>query len=58
MPATITEATVACPECGVSNVEMPTNVCQCFYTCGSCGAFLKPLCRSQSAVKMPFIQTP
>jgi hypothetical protein len=41
---TITEVTITCPECGVSKVEtMPTNACQFFYTCTSCGTFLKPL---------------
>jgi hypothetical protein len=44
MPATITEATITCPECGVVSVEtMPTNACQFFYTCPSCETLLKPL---------------
>ena len=39
----ITQATITCPECRAAKVEaMPTNACQFFYTCSSCGTLLKP----------------
>ena len=44
MSVAVTQATITCPACGIAKVEtMPTNACQFFYTCMSCGAFLKPL---------------
>jgi len=37
------ESRITCPECGFSKVEvMPTDACQWFYACTSCGAVLKP----------------
>ena len=34
---------ITCPQCGHSEIEtMPTNACQWFYDCKSCGALLKP----------------
>ena len=39
----ITQAKLTCPECGVKkDEEMPTDVCQFFYDCSSCGALLRP----------------
>jgi hypothetical protein len=38
------ESTITCPECGARTTEMmPTNACQYFYDCRSCGVVLKPL---------------
>ena len=38
-----TRANLTCPECGAKQkVEMPTNACQHFYKCTSCGEMLKP----------------
>ncbi|HEY8434009.1 MAG TPA: GDCCVxC domain-containing (seleno)protein [Sphingomicrobium sp.] len=38
------ESKLTCPECGVRTTEkMPTDACQYFYDCRSCGAVLKPL---------------
>ncbi len=43
MSATVIEATITCPECGFAIVEtMPTDACQHFYSCTSCGVLLKP----------------
>lgn len=34
---------ITCPECGFQKEEtMPTDVCQYFYDCCSCGAVLNP----------------
>jgi hypothetical protein len=42
--ATVTVATINCPNCGNRHDEvMPTNACRFFYTCPSCSARLKPL---------------
>ncbi|MCF6317289.1 MAG: hypothetical protein L3J30_13660 [Marinosulfonomonas sp.] len=39
----ILHARITCPECGASKDEvMPTDACQWFYACPSCGADLKP----------------
>lgn len=36
-------STITCPECEHSSEEtMPTDACQWFYECVSCGAALKP----------------
>lgn len=42
---TVTPASdITCPECGHTETEiMPTDACQWFYDCKSCGALLKPL---------------
>ncbi len=38
-----TKAALTCPKCREEQVvEMPTNVCQHFYKCVSCGEMLKP----------------
>lgn len=38
-----TEATLTCPECGEKQkVSMPTDACQHFYKCESCGKLLSP----------------
>ena len=38
-----TQAKLTCPQCGVTTAaEMPTDACQYFYDCPSCGALLKP----------------
>ena len=41
--AIATEAKLTCPECGHERDEkMPTDACQFFYECVSCGSLLKP----------------
>lgn len=41
--AIILQSTLTCPECGHSAEEtMPTDACQYFYACKSCGVVLKP----------------
>ena len=60
---TLLLSTLTCPECGHQKEErMPTDACQWFYECESCGALLKPLpgdccvfC-SYGTVKCPPIQ--
>lgn len=38
-----TRSTLTCPHCGHQAPEtMPTDACQYFYDCRSCGAVLKP----------------
>lgn len=38
-----TIATLTCPKCETKHEEkMPTNACQYFYSCGSCGETFKP----------------
>jgi hypothetical protein len=40
---TITESTLTCPECGLSEkIEMSTEYCQFFYECKQCKIVLKP----------------
>ena len=42
--ATVTEATITCPECGQASLEtMPTDACLFFYTCPGCETRLRPL---------------
>ncbi|WP_322866950.1 GDCCVxC domain-containing (seleno)protein [Aquicoccus sp. G2-2] len=37
-------STLTCPSCGHAETEqMPTDACQWFYECKSCGAVLRPL---------------
>lgn len=37
------ESTITCPECGYAKAEtMPTDVCQLYYRCNSCGRILTP----------------
>src|SRR6516225_12361972 len=39
----VLQSTITCPNCGNAKTEMmPTDACQYFYTCVSCGARLKP----------------
>ena len=39
----VLQSTLTCPECGARKTEtMPTNTCQYFYECTSCGRLLKP----------------
>jgi hypothetical protein len=39
----VLQSTLTCPECGTAKVEtMPTDACQYFYECTSCGKLLKP----------------
>lgn len=39
----IPESTLTCPKCGHKETEtMPTDACQWFYKCKSCGELLKP----------------
>ena len=41
--ATVTEATIVCPECGHAEREtMPTDACRYFYVCPGCSAMLEP----------------
>jgi len=40
----ILRSTIACPECGNKKEEtMPTDACQWFIECSSCGTMVKPL---------------
>ncbi|HJR10322.1 MAG TPA: GDCCVxC domain-containing (seleno)protein [Rhodanobacteraceae bacterium] len=37
------ESTITCPDCGTATrALMPTDACQFFWDCPSCGAVLKP----------------
>jgi hypothetical protein len=37
------ESVITCPQCGIAKTEtMPTDACRVFYTCGGCGAVLRP----------------
>jgi hypothetical protein len=37
-------STITCPHCKAARTEtMPTDACQFFYECPSCGAMLRPL---------------
>ena len=39
----ITTSTLTCPQCSAEYSEvMPTDSCQYFYECKSCGAIIKP----------------
>ena len=39
----ILQSTITCPECGhAADETMPTDACQWFYECSSCGVVLKP----------------
>jgi hypothetical protein len=39
----ITTATITCPACGAaSRAEMPTDACQFFWDCPTCGAVIRP----------------
>ena len=39
----VLQAAVTCPQCGHKKTEtMPTDACQWFYECTSCGVLLKP----------------
>jgi hypothetical protein len=39
-----TESLITCPACSYKTVEqMPTDTCQYFYECKSCGTLLRPL---------------
>ena len=39
----ILQSVITCPECGVSREEtMPTDACQWYYECTSCGVLLRP----------------
>ncbi|MBU3260978.1 hypothetical protein KPG71_13225 [Roseovarius sp. PS-C2] len=40
----ILNSTITCPDCGHSADEtMPSDSCQWFYECQSCGALLRPI---------------
>ncbi len=60
---TITQSIITCPRCNnQKEEEMPTDACQYFYECTSCGEILKPkqgdccvFC-SYGTVKCPPIQ--
>lgn len=42
--AAVLETELTCPQCGhVAAETMPTDSCQWFYDCRSCGAVLRPL---------------
>jgi hypothetical protein len=63
MNGVILDSTITCPHCGHAETEtMPTDACQFFYECKSCGNLLKPkqedccvFC-SYGSVKCPPIQ--
>jgi len=39
----VLQSTLTCPECRATKTEtMPTDACQYFYECTSCGTLLKP----------------
>jgi hypothetical protein len=39
----ILQSVITCPSCGTAKTEtMPTDACQFFYECNSCGVRLKP----------------
>jgi hypothetical protein len=39
----VLQSTLTCPQCGATKREtMPTDACQYFYECTSCGELLKP----------------
>jgi hypothetical protein len=39
----ILQSVITCPECGESHEEsMPTDACQWYYECTSCGVLLRP----------------
>jgi len=39
----VKESIITCPECGHKELEkMPTDNCQWFYECKSCGVIIKP----------------
>ncbi|HET7161640.1 MAG TPA: GDCCVxC domain-containing (seleno)protein [Rhodanobacteraceae bacterium] len=39
----VLESTITCPECGTATrTSMPTDACQFFWDCPSCGTVLKP----------------
>ncbi len=43
MSEVILRSIIACPQCGHQAEEiMPTDACQWFYTCKSCGTVLRP----------------
>ena len=43
MGAVALESILTCPKCRFSKLEtMPTDACQFFYQCSSCGALLRP----------------
>ena len=43
MTAPVLESVLTCPKCGFAKPEtMPTDACQFYYECTSCGALLKP----------------
>ena len=60
----VLEAVITCPQCGSrQQATMPTDACQFFYDCASCGALLRPktgdccvFC-SYGSVKCPPVQS-
>lgn len=62
-PEIVLQSTIRCPECTHEEFEtMPTDACQFFYDCKSCGALLRPLAGdccvfcSYGTVKCPPVQ--
>lgn len=42
-PDALLVSTITCPSCGVrTEAEMPTDACQFFWPCPSCGTVLRP----------------
>lgn len=40
----VLESVLTCPHCGFAKREtMPTDACEFFYSCSSCGALLRPV---------------
>lgn len=43
MTAPVLESVLTCPKCGFATPEtMPTDACQFYYECTSCGVLLRP----------------
>jgi hypothetical protein len=43
LSAIILDSDLTCPQCGaVERCEMPTDACQWFFDCKSCGAVIRP----------------
>ena len=43
MTMPVLESILTCPQCGFAKQEsMPTDACQFYYECTSCGALLRP----------------
>lgn len=59
------QSVLTCPECGTTHLEsMPTEYCQFFYRCSSCGETIRPkegdccVYCSYGSVRCPSMQAP